>query len=101
MGRCKSLKPVLFADAAHWAKPFTPGWPPAEDRTHDAAAYTETLNRLLDIPSCVGYPLCGAYLKNNARRYGFRNARNQIERHVAETTRANRAAAARFTKETS
>jgi len=95
-----SGKPVLLADAVHWAKPFTPVWPPPEDRAHDTAAYTETLNRLLDIPSCVGYHLCGAYLKNNARRYGFRNARNQLESHVPETTRANRAATTRFTKET-
>ena len=95
-----SGKPILLADAAHWAEPYTPGWLPAEDRTHDSAAYAETLNRLLDIPSCVGYHLCGAYLKNNARRYGFRNARNQIESHVPGMTRANRAAAARFIEET-
>ena len=95
-----SGKPVLLADAAHWAQPFQPGWPPQEDRTHDAATYTETLNRLLDLPSCVGYHLCGAYLKNNARRYGFRDARNQLEPHVAAMTRANRTAAGRFTRET-
>jgi len=94
-----SGKPVLLADAAHWAKPFTPGWPPREDRQHDAAQYADALNALLDLPACVGYHLCGAYVKNNARRYGFRDARNRVEPHVAAMARANYAALARFRKE--
>ena len=90
-------KPVLLGDAAHWGRPFTAGWPPAaEDRSHDATAYGETLNRLLDLKSCIGYHLCGAYLKNNARRYGFRDKQNRLEPHVAGMTRANLAAATRF-----
>lgn len=94
-----SGKPVLLADAAHWAKPYTPGWPPAEDRAHDVAEYRNTLDRLLEIPACIGYHLCGAYLKNNARRFGFRDARNRVEPYVAGMARANVAAAARFAKE--
>lgn len=93
-------KPILLADAAHWEEPYTPGWPPAEDRSHAPDAYAETLDRLLNIPSCVGYHLCGAYLKNDARRYGFRDSRNRVESYVHDISRANRAAAARFTKET-
>jgi len=34
------------------------------DRPHDPVFYAETLNRLLDLPACVGYHLCGGYLKN-------------------------------------
>jgi len=94
-----SGKPVLLADAAHFARPFAPGWPPAEDRRHDPAAYGDALNAALDVAACVGYHLCGAYLKNNARRYGFRDSQNRIEPHVAEMARTNRAAAARFAKE--
>lgn len=95
-----SGKPVLLADAAHWAKPYTPTWPPPEDRQHDAAEYAETLSSLLDLPACIGYHLCGAYLKNNARRYGFRDAQNRLEPHVAAMVRANHAALSRFRKET-
>lgn len=94
-----SGKPVLLADAAHWAKASNSGWPPKSDRAHDPVLYAETLKRLLDIPACVGYHLCGAYLKNNARRYGFRDARNRVEPYVADMARANFAAAARFAKE--
>ena len=40
--------------------------------------------RAVDIPQCVGYHLCGAYLKNNARKYGLRDrANNQINETVA------------------
>ena len=37
-----------------------------------------------EIPQSVGYHLCGAYLKNNARRYGLRDRANkQINETVA------------------
>lgn len=96
-----SGKPVLLADAAHWAQPFAPAWPPAADRLHDPAVYRDALNRVLDIPSCIGYHLCGAYVKNNARRYGFRDAANQVAPYVAAMTQANRAATSRFATEIS
>jgi hypothetical protein len=95
-----SGKPVLLADAAHWAKPYKPSWPPPEDRQHDSVLYAEALQSVLDLPACVGYHLCGAYLKNNARRYGFRDAQNRLEPYVAGMARANQAALARFRKET-
>jgi hypothetical protein len=93
-----SRKPVLLADAAHWAKPYNATWPPPEDRQHDAVQYAEALSGLLDLPSCVGYHLCGAYLKNNTRRYGFRDAHNRLEPYVAAMARANQGALARFRK---
>jgi hypothetical protein len=34
------------------------------------------MEALWAIPQCVGYHLCGAYLKNNARKYGFRDRAN-------------------------
>jgi hypothetical protein len=43
--------------------------------------------------------LCGAYLKNNARRYGFRDAQNRLEPYVADMVRANRIALSRFRRE--
>ncbi len=95
-----SGKPVLLADAAHWAKPYNPKWPPPEDRQHDAVQYSEALSGLLDLPSCVGYHLCGAYLKNNTRRYGFRDSQNRLQPYVAAMARANHTALSRFRKET-
>jgi hypothetical protein len=95
-----SGKPVLLADAAHRAEPYRQGWPPAEDRLHDAAAYGETLGRLLDLADCVGYHLCGAYYKNRARRSGFRDAENRVAPYAAEMGKANQAALRRFARET-
>jgi len=69
------------------------------DRPHDPVFYAETLNRLLDLPACVGYHLCGGYLKNIARQYGFRHARNRVAPYVADMARTNYAAAIRFAKE--
>ena len=83
-------------DAPVQAELATPGRP--YPRRGGLCRYA--VNRLLDLPSCVGYHLCGAYLKNNARRYGFRDARNRLEPHVEAMTRANRAAEARFKRET-
>lgn len=94
-----SGKPVLLADATQWAQPFQPVWPPPEDRLHDTVAYAATLRELLAMPACLGYHLCGAYLKNNARRYGLRDARNRIEPHVPAIARANHEAAAGFRRQ--
>ncbi|MBM3725536.1 MAG: agarase [Acidobacteria bacterium] len=94
-----SNKPVLLADAAHWSNAGPEGWPPKQDRAHDPALYAKTLEGLLDLPYCVGYHLCGAYLKNNARRYGFRDAHNRVEPYVEAMAKANRRAAARFARE--
>ena len=78
-------KPVLLADAAgHIRSHGDTSWPPTADRLHDTEHYHQVMDALWDIPQCVGYHLCGAYIKNNARRYGFRNhANNQINETVA------------------
>lgn len=52
------------------------GWPPAQDRIHDTEHYHAVVEALWNIPQCVGYHLCGAYLRNNAQCYGFRDRRN-------------------------
>jgi hypothetical protein len=70
-------KPVLLADAAGWTcKNGDRGWPPKAEREHDAGHYRQVIDALWDIPQCVGYHLCGAYIRNNARRYGFRDRTN-------------------------
>jgi hypothetical protein len=42
------------------------------------------------MPECVGYHLCGAYLKNNARKRGFRDHRLGEAAYVAGLAEANR-----------
>jgi len=63
-------RPVLLADSMIYRE-ATHGWPPKEDRTHDDYQYGETMKALRKIPECLGFHLCGAYIKNNARRYGL------------------------------
>jgi hypothetical protein len=61
-------KPVLLADQAMVL-------PQAEGiQLHDGEGYAATLNALRDIPGCVGYHLCGAYLRNTARKRALRAA---------------------------
>jgi hypothetical protein len=72
-------RPVLLADAAgfiHTANDA--GWPPTRNRNHDANHYRQVMDVLWDIPQSVGYHLCGAHIRNNARRYGFRDRENKL-----------------------
>jgi hypothetical protein len=56
-------KPVLIADAA----------PP--DREPDN--YAPMIRGLRELPGCVGWHVCGAYLRNRCRCHGFRDERDQ------------------------
>jgi hypothetical protein len=70
-------RPVLLADAAaHVCAHDDVCWPPSADRLQDTDHYGQVMEALWAIPQCVGYHLCGAYLKNNARKYGFRDRAN-------------------------
>ena len=51
------------------------------------------MEALWQIPQCVGYHLCGAYIQNHARRYGFRDRTNAV---IPETVEAIRAVNADF-----
>ncbi len=70
-------KPILLADSAVWSPHTTPGWPPQEDRHHWPEGYAAVHRVLQEIPECVGYHLCGAYLRNRVRRFGLRDAADQ------------------------
>ena len=78
-------RPVLLADAAGFMRAHgDTSWPSTADRLHDIDHYHQVMDTLWDIPQCVGYHLCGAYIRNNARKYGFRDpANNQINETVA------------------
>lgn len=73
--------PVLLADAN--ARLSSEG---AERET-----YTEKIRTLRELDHCVGWHLCGAYLKNTARQRGIRNERFELDEPFAEELRtANR-----------
>jgi hypothetical protein len=71
-------KPILLADSMI-NKEGAHGWPPQHDRTQDEEAYGEIMHALRKIPECLGFHLCGAYIKNNARRYGLLDLHDREE----------------------
>jgi hypothetical protein len=84
----KTGKPVLLADHAVSVKQ------PDGSLRHSGLGYAETLQRLREVDGCVGYHLCGAYLRNECRKRGLRDpAENPDEAAVAEIRQANLAAA--------
>ena len=71
-------KPILLADSMINKEGFH-GWPPKQDRTQDDEQYDEIMKALRKIPECMGFHLCGAYIKNDARKYGLLNQKDQEE----------------------
>lgn len=71
-------RPVLLADSMISQAGFH-GWPPMEDHVQDDVQYGEVMKVLRDIPECIGFHLCGAYIKNNARRYGLLDLHDREE----------------------
>ena len=82
-------KPLLLADNAQWLQPFEQGWPPKQDRHIDPVEYLRILHTLRDMPHAVGYHLCGAYLRNKARKYGLKDHRDQPDGSAAGIQQAN------------
>jgi hypothetical protein len=68
--------------------PGDTGWPPTADRKQDVDHYRRTMDALWRIPQCMGYHLCGAYIHNNARRYGFRDRTNAVIPETVEGIRS-------------
>jgi hypothetical protein len=84
----KTGKPVLLADHAVSVR-LSDG-----SLRHNGAGYAETLRRLRDVQGCVGYHLCGAYLRNECRKRGLRDAAETPDDEALQAiTRANREAA--------
>ncbi|RLD75544.1 MAG: agarase [Bacteroidetes bacterium] len=71
-------KPVLLADSMISAVE-NHGWPPKQDLLQDDIQYGEVMKELRKIPECMGFHLCGAYIKNNARRYGLLDIHENLE----------------------
>ena len=77
--------PVLLADA----NARMSGDEPAKE------SYTEKITALRELDCCVGWHLCGAYLRNTARQRGLRNERFEPDEPFVEEVRtANRDTAA-------
>ena len=51
-------------------------------------AYGEVMSVLRDIPQCVGFHLCGAYLCNRVRRSGLRDEQDRIDTESVNGIRA-------------
>jgi len=82
-------KPVLLADQAMSFRQ------PGGGQRHDGAGYAATLQALRAEPGCVGYHLCGAYLRNTTRNRALRAADESPDAEaVAAITAANREAEA-------
>lgn len=82
-------KPVLLADHAAILK-HADG-----SQAHDGPGYARMLETLRELPGCVGYHLCGAYLRNGTRKRGLRDASEVPDRAaLGPIEAANRAAAA-------
>ncbi|MEZ5354085.1 MAG: hypothetical protein R2762_15715 [Bryobacteraceae bacterium] len=82
-------KPILLADSAGRIDL------PDGVRRNDPAKYAATLAALREIPECVGFHLCGAYLRNRARKRGLRGPdESPDEASITGITAANREMAA-------
>ncbi len=71
-------KPILLADSMINKEGFH-NWPPEQDRIQDDLQYGEIMKALRRIPECMGFHLCGAYIKNNARKYGLLDPQDNEE----------------------
>jgi hypothetical protein len=84
-------KPVLLADSG--------GKRVLEDGSHrhDVEAYRQIMDLCLSNTDCVGFHLCGAYMKNRIRRKGLRLEDESPDQPVIDgITAANRSAADRI-----
>ncbi len=65
----------------------------------DPVKYRDTMERLRAIPGCVGFHLCGAYLRNKARNRGLRNwDESPDSRAIEAITKVNRNTADRLNR---
>lgn len=83
----KTGKPVLVADYAAMVKTADGG------ARHDGQRYAETLRQARELPGCVGFHLCGAYLRNQVRRRALLDSSGKPDADALRViTQANREA---------
>ncbi len=83
-------RPVLLADSAGGTKAHDRGGP-EEHLYPDPDVYGQVTQVLRDMPQCVGFHLCGAYLANRVRGRGLRSERDTIDAEAIDRfTKVNR-----------
>ncbi len=85
-----SQKPILLADSATYVEPYINKWPPPETRYQAPEGYRAIMRVLMEMPQCVGFHLCGAYLQNKVRNYGLKDFRDQQSDTTAQMAKVNR-----------
>jgi len=83
-------KPTLLADAS------IPGSIP--EQTQWGPRYSEMLQTLRELPCCIGWHVCGAYLKNRARGRGFLDEKDSINPEFARALRGANLETAEFVR---
>ncbi len=84
-------RPVLWADGARQIAVKDAKYPGGEYSRNDGAWWGEMLAGLRGNPGCVGAHLCGAYLRNRARKRGLRDEQGRPdEENLTLITKANR-----------
>jgi hypothetical protein len=73
-----SGKPVLHADGARQVRE------PDGVLRHDPQGYAEILEALKSVKGCVGFHVCGAYLRNSSRNRGLRDSREVPDRQALD-----------------
>ena len=68
-------KPILLADNANWRK----GHSPQRGSYQNPVVYGQVMQALRNMSHCIGYHLCGAYVRNRVRRCGLRDGQNAID----------------------
>jgi hypothetical protein len=87
-------KPVLWADGAKNAVAEDPATGETIIR-NDGQWYADVLQSLRNNPGCIGAHLCGAYVRNNARKRGLRDSQEcPDEENLARIGKANHATTA-------
>ncbi|MCX7826539.1 MAG: agarase, partial [Verrucomicrobiae bacterium] len=78
-------RPVLLADGCQQLRQ------PDGTSRQDGQGYADTLAALRDVAGCVGFHLCGAYLRNRCRQRGLRDEQEKPDAEsLALITQANR-----------
>ncbi len=95
-------KPLLVADSNGSKFAHGQTWDSPEPIRHDPAFYPEAIRRLRDVPACVGFHLCGAFMRNKARNRGLISLTEEEDAPVlAEMRKTNAKVQAWIDEETS
>ena len=86
----KLKMPVFIADSARLEKNDSEEQIHGKSfKMHYTVKYEETLKLIRELPECVGFHLCGAYVQNFTRRFGLKNHQDIEETETAEIKRIN------------